>query len=840
LNVPNRIQLNEGRHKVLRLSQGTTIQLSDLQPGTSILPAVQIAKVGSYHHPAYGDFKITQQTFAEIIKNFSTNVYGQKIFVDINHKPGEGAAAEVRRLWVDGDWLMGEMEITPYGEESIRTKRFIYLSIDYTDSWDHPETRKNHGAVMFGAGLTTRPFIKGQAGIELAEPSETLRQNNNMKLFLEKLREYLGHKKAGTKLSDAVVGYFEAEAKKLGEAPSDESLTVLLDSVKQVADAAIETARKELADANDKPIHLSVNAGMTLTEVENLLAAREAKRLQDEQSKAKKLADNCTAFEKAIDTAPGLSEATVKTLKEAKSLITADMTEAQVKALAEHQIALGNKLEATRKLSDIGFNFSGTTRISVDESNNIKSLAETVRQGLRSTSAYANQRLTLAEKSVNQLFVDKVLADFDHRYANALQREYRILSGADTHIGSAFLPVSYQREVIREALADLNILTLVRTHVDPTATATTEIPFEIRTSSAGIPNEGIVFEGQGIPSAGVGTDHVLAYINAMKLALKVTNEIIHFSTNSGINWNAWGENIASNARIMRELIHIRVANEMLRASDSYNAVAVNNENFNATDNGLIKTATFPVVRPYQARDLKGNAIGNPECPVVITVNGSPVKYFTGEANLAAGLYWRFANLNLGYIQVVDQTGAIAGANATGTINYYRPTNLIKFDLKLPEGVPEYKKHLNSLIDAIGDQKAMLSSQRYVRPDYALMSAMLNNEITKADQFIISLKRDGSNTTAQGDLEAIKSLPAFDCNAPGLDIADQRVLIGQRGLTSYTVAKPYNVGLPFEAVDRDGRPTGEKIAYGEEYNSIYTPAPVRNRYTSVLVYDSEQR
>ena len=106
--------------------------------------------------------------------------------------------------------------------------------------------------------------------------------------------------------------------------------------------------------------------------------------------------------------------------------------------------------------------------------------------------------------------------------------------------------------------------------------------------------------------------------------------------------------------------------------------------------------------------------------------------------------------------------------------------------------------------------------------------------------MVSLKRDGTTNTPQGDLEAIKGLPAFDCNVPGIDIGDQRILIGQRGLTGYTIIKPYNVCMPFEAVDGEGNPTGEKVAYGEEYNALHTPKPVRNRYTSILVYDSATR
>ncbi len=293
-----------------------------------------------------------------------------------------------------------------------------------------------------------------------------------------------------------------------------------------------------------------------------------------------------------------------------------------------------------------------------------------------------------------------------------------------------------------------------------------------------------------------------------------------------------------NTKLSVHLIHMRVANEMLRGSDSYMALPVTNETVTATAEGLIKTAQFPIVRPMQPRDLQGNVIGSPEHPVIINAGGQSVPYFTGEENLASGLYWRFANLNLGYIQLVNETGAIAGAEQEVTISYSKSGNVVVFDLK--HTGDNYEKHLNGLLDKIGDQTAMMNSQRFVSPEYAAMSLMMNNEASKAERFVVSLKRNGTDTNSNGDLQSIKSLPTFNTNAPGVDLGDQRILLGQRGLTSYTIAKPYSVGQPFEAVGPNGKPIGMKMAYGEEYNGIYTPKAVRNRYSSVLVYNSDDR
>jgi hypothetical protein len=460
-----------------------------------------------------------------------------------------------------------------------------------------------------------------------------------------------------------------------------------------------------------------------------------------------------------------------------------------------------------------------------------------IHPALQRTNAYNNKQLV--QPDTNGRFVRMVLAEFDRVNAPQLAREYRILSGAETSSMNTALPASYQREVIREALADLNILELVRVAIDPAATATTSIPYEERAYNAEtMQSGGVVYEGQAIPFAGVGVKQDYAYITAMKLAVKVTNEVIHFSQSSGINWDAWAESIASNARVIKELISLRITNEMQRAADSYHAQNVVGEAFTATSTGKIKTVLFPIVRPYSPRDLQGNMVGNAENPIVITSNGKILPYYTGESTLADGTYWTFANINLGYIQLVNQAGQPTGDGLQGTISYSSPTNLVKFDLNLPAGT-KYPLHLNDLLSAIGDGKAVLSGQRYAKPDYAVMSYMLNNEMSKAEQFALSYRRDGTATTLQGDLDSVKGLPVFDTNAPG-DFGDMRILLGQRGLTSYVIAKPYSMGTPFEAVGGHGMPTGEKIAYGEEYNAIYTPKSVRNRYTSILVYDSTTR
>lgn len=142
--------------------------------------------------------------------------------------------------------------------------------------------------------------------------------------------------------------------------------------------------------------------------------------------------------------------------------------------------------------------------------------------------------------------------------------------------------------------------------------------------------------------------------------------------------------------------------------------------------------------------------------------------------------------------------------------------------------------------AIGARKAMLASDRFITPDFQLMSPTLNDTCTNAEQFSALNKRDGANTNAMGDLERVKGINTWGTNAPGIDLGDERIIMGQRGLQTYTIVKPFMTGVPFEAVDSSGLPTGQKVAYGEEYSSNKVPTPIRNRLTSVIAYDFSAR
>lgn len=570
--------------------------------------------------------------------------------------------------------------------------------------------------------------------------------------------------------------------------------------------------------------------------------AKAAKNLTEALAALK--AKFCEAIEKA-EGLKSLSDEQRAKLLTAESLIQPGWTAEQVTALAENQITLGDQLVINQQLAHMGWTGRGSTRIQLGADHAPKRLQDALDQRLKESPSYGNGQLRLTEEKKLKPGVRRILAMFDERHAAQLDAEARRLAdGGPTTISNISVPAGFQRTVIREALSDLAILDVVQMLTDPTAQATTQIPYETRLPGDNL-NDGIVYEGAEIPRASIEQRMETAYINAMKLSMKISNEVAHFSMASLIDWDAYGRNVESNSRVMRERVCRRIANELQRSADAYAATAVTGESLTTLLDGshsLIKTAHFPIVRPMQYRDLQGNVIGSELNPIAISINGTAISRYDGSGTQSAGTYWSVENYNLGYIRLVDEAGdpvTPTYTSETTTVGYSYATNVVIFDLKLPASTA-LEDHLNGALRTIGARKAMLSTSRYILADFQLMSPTLNDMLTNARQFAAEAMRAGSNLTGVGDLATIKGIPAYGTNAPNIDLGDERIILGQRGTLSYVVAKPFMTGQPFEAVGTNGLPTGQRVAYGEEYNAIHVPTPIRNRLTSIIMYDSDDR
>ena len=837
----HRIQLDAG------VPEGHVRQLMALSAGPvgdSMKSIEQFARPIKAKHARFGTIDLNRKTFDSFIANFNARTLGQDIYLDRAHNPDDGVAGKIVRLFMDGDRLMGEVEWTDFGKKVFSQDGFKYLSIDYHDNYVDPETQKSHGPLLFGVGLVPRPFIKNMqpsegpgrwmlsdAGAYSYLPPDLVPPGEPMKKALEQLRNALASKKLSSAFSRILLAQLEAQINAAKLAENEEACIALA--------TAIEQGATEMSAALPESGQIAQLSAEQIGEIVS-------RQLAERDTKAKQLADNAEAnrktFTDTINAATGLSDQTKTALLKAVALV-GTMEAASVAQLAASQIELGNAMEASAKLGALGFNANGRMAQGSVIVSGVGSQAHgLMREKLLATG---EGQLVCTEESKLSPICRKVLAAFDAEYGRELDIECKRLAGdGSVNVNDGVFPVVAQRQVIVELLADLKFLNLVNTVVDTSAQSTIQIPYEVR-NLANISPGAVVYENQPIPYAGVSQLMDQAFTVPRKIAMKMSNEMIHFSRNALINWDAWARSIGSNARAMRDIIAAAIANEMLRASDSSGAVNVTNETNTAQSNGTrstFKTAQFPVVPPRTPRDLRGMAVGTPENPITFTYNGGAITMYDGTGTQAAGNYFRFTDYGLGLYQIVNQAGVVqTPANATAqVISYSYATNVVKFDIDVPNGV-DYDKHLNGLLRVIGRRKATLMNDRFVEVQYGISSVTLNNTISEAEQFDRESERPGNGLTGDGILSAVKGIPMWGTNQPGTTFGDGRLLIGEMKTTSYAISKVFATGTPFEVMDPTTmRPTGQKQAYGEEYSAIHTPIPLKNRSTSVLVYSATAR
>jgi hypothetical protein len=296
---PSRVlRLDEGDHEVRRVICAD-VQLAEGQRRSW----VTITRTGSFTDPRYGRFEITPAMLAEMVRNFEAGVVGTDIFLDVNHKPGDGAAAKVLSLKVDNGRLRAQVEWTDYGTEAVRERSFRYLSAEFDENWHDNEKGEAHGCVLLGAGLTIRPVIKrldpvtlsvagddDYSGPVFVHPgrvrtlTESLEQTNMNRWakFLAALAV------AAITLSqqqlDAIKPAFEAATKSLAET----------DDGKAVIDQFVEAAKQLAAAPAGSTIQLSIAGGAD----DKVVADAVAKALAERDTAARKLADDQAAARK--------------------------------------------------------------------------------------------------------------------------------------------------------------------------------------------------------------------------------------------------------------------------------------------------------------------------------------------------------------------------------------------------------------------------------------------------------------------------------------------------------------------------------------------------------------
>ena len=132
---------------------------------------VQVLRVGKFSHPVYGQFEITKQVLAEMKANFDLKVRGIDLAFDYYHDSNQDASGWVKDLQLkeDGNELWALVDWTPKAQQKLSDRELRYFSPDFAFEWQDPETQTTFNNVLFGGGLTNRPFVKEMQAIVAAE-----------------------------------------------------------------------------------------------------------------------------------------------------------------------------------------------------------------------------------------------------------------------------------------------------------------------------------------------------------------------------------------------------------------------------------------------------------------------------------------------------------------------------------------------------------------------------------------------------------------------------------------------------------------------------------------------
>ncbi|HLP97482.1 MAG TPA: phage protease [Sideroxyarcus sp.] len=813
---------------------------------------VTVTKLGHFFDPRYGEFDITREMVLAMIDNFNKNTYGQDIFLDVAHEPSKGAAGRFMKLALEGTKLRALIEWTPYGIDAVKNRGFKYLSADYTENYTDNEKRLKHGPLLFGAGLTIRPVIKGNDPVQLSEPDgspptflhpelqTTLLQE--IETMWKELLKQLSEKLKSFNLSEAVVGSLVAAAEKALASTTEEAAAKALIG-------HFEASGKQLAESigsNPANITLSMqSSGLSAEDVRKLLAEESLRHANAAKKLAEDKAANLKLLTDAVNAATGLDEATKKVLcDDVSDLITADMSADQVKRLAENQIKQGNKEAAAKQLAALGYSRpAGHVHISVDSSNEIKSLQEEVNKRLGIARLPDSRRFSNTGgqlQQVNKELAENVLAAFDVQHGAQLHREYKMLAAGDGLVSDVAVPAIYERTVITEALYNMAGLNFVDVGTLPFA-ASALIPYSYRDTTGASRDSTRVYEGGAIPRAGVKQTSETAYPIPQKIAFEVSDELRYLTGSGQLDWDALAENTRNAVRIIGEDSERLIFNEILQASDQYGAAAVTNE-ATATADGtksIFCLDHFPVVRPKTVYDLQGNAVGSTLYPVVVKSNNVAITAYDGTGTQTPGLYYTM-DYNLGEVHFVDQTGAASAPTATHAIvaSYTYASNVYAFDTDL--GSTAADVHWDTFLYRYGLRKNVIESDRYHMANFGLMSGTIRTQIEQARSFIESGARNGTALDAEGNLGTVKNVPNFRTTAPGLYMGDQRIVIGERGQTRFRMMKGWTMGQLQDQRDSNGRFTGKKEAYGDQFIVLHTPTQLKAAYTSMVLYSATAR
>lgn len=131
---------------------------------------IQALPEGTYEHPVYGEMVFDTPKIEEFASNINNNVRVAKLDIDYEHKAQNGEAAgwvEKAEARADGLWIL--VDWTKKAAQDIKDKVYRYFSPEIVDEWTNPKSGVTYKNLIFGGGITNRPFLRDIQPLNLSE-----------------------------------------------------------------------------------------------------------------------------------------------------------------------------------------------------------------------------------------------------------------------------------------------------------------------------------------------------------------------------------------------------------------------------------------------------------------------------------------------------------------------------------------------------------------------------------------------------------------------------------------------------------------------------------------------
>ncbi len=155
--------------------QGTSLfSAIECNEGAEVPSQIQILRTGKFNHPSYGFFEISSKVLSEMKENFDKKVRGIDLALDYFHESDREASGWITGLELKeaGQSLWANVRWTPAAAKKLAERELRYFSPDFTFEWTDPETSQKFNNVLFGGGLTNRPFVKDMQAIVANEKKQ--------------------------------------------------------------------------------------------------------------------------------------------------------------------------------------------------------------------------------------------------------------------------------------------------------------------------------------------------------------------------------------------------------------------------------------------------------------------------------------------------------------------------------------------------------------------------------------------------------------------------------------------------------------------------------------------